>query len=443
MSSKTEPEPSLRPPEAMAVGAEALTMEVYTDFASCGLAQAWDAFVERVSGDIFLTFDWQRIWWKYYGRGRSLRVYIFRVGEEWVGLVPMFTETVRLGPLWVRRAKMVGSDYSFGHFRPAIVTDCLGPVLGAMLEDLRRLGCDQVLLGPLAGRYEYGETLREALSKMIGAKFTCRQLRYPQTYYKLADDYEQWLRGLKTSHRKSVRKEYRRLENQTISFTIEFAGEERLEEMFDEFVRLHQQNWNEQGKLGHFGDWPHSAAFHSELARAQIKKERLRLMRIGFSDGSCGYAYNYRCGDMYYEYLSARTFDSPEGVSMGRVIHAETVKRCAIESVKWIDSMQGRYDHKSELEGRCLPQRLLVLEGRGAGRRIRIGLFRLAAELVHLLYYKLYFCRLATHLSTRRRRGLREGWIRACGELRGTVKAEHFDSTDAEDEEEKEGKRGN
>lgn len=402
----------------------AVMMEVYTDFDSCGWpAGEWDEFVDRISGDIFLTYDWQRIWWKYYGRGRLLRVYAFRVGEQWVGLVPMFVESIRLGPLSIRRAKPVGSDHSFGHFRPAIDPAYFEPVLRMLLEDLAGLECDQVLLGPLAGRYSHAEAFIRSLHES-GGDFRLGERRYEQIYYRLEADYERWLKGLKTSRRKSIQREFRRIDKLSISFTLTSAEEDTFEAMFDEFVQLHQRNWNEQGKLGHFGDWPRSRMFHKELARAQMKAGRLRLLRICFSDGSFSYAYNFRCGDMYWEYLSARTPPRGERFSMGRILHAETVRRGIEEGVRWIDSMQGKYGYKQELGGECRMQRLAVLSRRGFGRRIRLELFGGAAKLLHLLYYKVYFCRLAMRLPLRRRRGLSEYWIRACGELRGALKAE-------------------
>jgi CelD/BcsL family acetyltransferase involved in cellulose biosynthesis len=407
-------------PKTGEVGTGTVTMEVFTDFASCGpLARAWDSFVERISGDIFLTFDWQRIWWKYYGRGRSLRVYLFRADEKWVGLVPMFTETVRLGPLWIRQAKMVGSGHSsFGHFRPAIEPAYLRPILRALAEDLEDSSCDQVILGPMAGRYAQYPFLLGALREGCAGGYRApREKTQVQTYYSLGENFEEWVRGLTSSQRSVVRRDYRNLEKQSLSFTVEEAGEETWEEMFDEFIRFHQSYWNGQGKLGHFRDWPQSPAFHREVARAQVKRGRLLLLRLRCSDGSRAYAYNYRCGGMYFNLLLARTTDSPTGVSVSRLLHSEMVKHAVFESVRWIDAMRGKYEYKLRLGGECYPLRTITLNRGGLLRRIRMGLFCGAAKLFHLVYYKIYFCRLGIRIPPRYRRGLWESWIRACGNL--------------------------
>ena len=54
-----------------------LASQVYDSFYSIlELRQEWDAFVESVKGDIYLTFDWCRIWWELYGAKRYLRIFI-------------------------------------------------------------------------------------------------------------------------------------------------------------------------------------------------------------------------------------------------------------------------------------------------------------------------------------------------------------------------------
>lgn len=327
----------------------------------------------------------------------------------------MFLETVRLGPVSVRRAKMVASDFSIGQFRPAVEADWFRPVFDLLLTDLRQFACDQVLLGPVAGRYALWSQLTRCLSELGSDQLSLRvEHNDTQSYYRLADDYDQWLGRFNTSERGNIKREYRLLEKRSLSFEFEVASENTWEEMFEDFVKLHQENWTVKGKLGHFGSRPRALAFHRELARAQLAKGRLRLLRVRCSDGSRAYAYNYRMGDMYFGYLLGRTLQAPTGVSLGRLLHSEMVRHAIGESVRWIDAMRGKSDYKSQQGGECYPLRMIVLERNGIQSRVRIGLFRRAAKLLHLLYYKIYFYRLSEKLPPRWRGPMWRSWIRAC-----------------------------
>lgn len=396
---------------------ETLSMDVFREFDACrDLAPEWDAFVERVSGDIFLTYDWCRIWWKYFGKGRQLRIYLFRADRELVGLMPMFLETVRIGPISVRRAKMVSSDSSTSQFRPAIEAEFLGPVVETLLEDIETFACDQIVLGPLAGRYASYPELLDCLRQACGGKREPEiKEDFVQTYYPLAASHDRWLETLSSPQRNLFGRDYRNLKKQGLSFLFEVADGETWEAMFDDFVELHQEYWNRKGKLGHFGGLPQSLSFYRELARAQLDRGRLRLFCLRCSDGSRAYSYNFRCGDMYFEYILARSLDAPQGVSVSRLLHSETVKQATGESAEWVDTMRGEYEYKRRLGGRTFPLRLIYLNRADPLGRIRIRLFNGAIRLLHLFYYKIYFYRLSPKLPLHRRKGLWNVWVRTCG----------------------------
>ena len=76
---------STRPSSVKRAGAsyeqEAVTVGVYDSFESlASMAGQWDNFVESVGGEIFLSYDWCRVWWKYYSKNRELKVLVFRSG---------------------------------------------------------------------------------------------------------------------------------------------------------------------------------------------------------------------------------------------------------------------------------------------------------------------------------------------------------------------------
>ena len=49
---------------------------------------------------------------------------------------------------------------------------------------------------------------------------------------------------------------------------------------FDRFVRLHEAQWTDVGKLGHFGDWPESTAFNRDLVNRLAKRDLVRIHEL-------------------------------------------------------------------------------------------------------------------------------------------------------------------
>src|SRR5512140_891799 len=61
--------------------------------------QSWDEAVIRLHGSVYMSYDWVRTWWHFYGSGKELRIFIFTAGEKIVGLLPIYLDTVGLWPL--------------------------------------------------------------------------------------------------------------------------------------------------------------------------------------------------------------------------------------------------------------------------------------------------------------------------------------------------------
>ena len=66
---------------------------------------AWNDLVLRAGADVYQTFEWCSIWWKYYGTKRQLHLILAFQGNDLIGIVPAFTESLWLGPLNLRVAK--------------------------------------------------------------------------------------------------------------------------------------------------------------------------------------------------------------------------------------------------------------------------------------------------------------------------------------------------
>ena len=185
-------------------------VDVYDSFEMLqSIRQQWDAFIESLGGEIFLTYDWCRIWWKYYGKNRDLRIFVFRSNKKLVGIIPFFFEKIWLGPTFLRVVKLVGSDFNLSHFSFPLAKDYIRVVVEKFSELLLEEKWDVLHIGPVAGFYEdYGD-LKEALKQSFeDSNFFFDEEGEVQTYFELMDNWENHLSTISKNERGNIRRNY-------------------------------------------------------------------------------------------------------------------------------------------------------------------------------------------------------------------------------------------
>ncbi len=395
-----------------------ITVDVYTDFMQIQhLHREWDDFVEENGGDIFMAYDWGRIWWKYYGKNRDLRIFIFRSNGNLVGIIPLFFEKLWLGPVFVKAGKIVGSDYTLSQFSIPIASDHIKAVVDNFCDLISKEYWDILHIGPIAGLYGDYDDLKNAFNQSpCGSLSIVSEVKGVQTYLELFDSWETQLSHFSKKQRGNIRRSYRSIcettKDKFLPINSQLVTSQDFERTFREFVRAHQSYWRELGKAGHFGDWPNAQLFHHEVATAQLKYHRLRLLRVDLGELCLGHKYGYKFGDKYFALLNAQSpMSNLQKFGIGRILFGEQVKTAIAEGVRYIDSMRGKYEHKLHLGGELYPIRSLYVTRQRSEVRIRVYLFRLCARLLNLLYYRIWFARIAPKLPFKRR-PLWKLWIR-------------------------------
>ena len=383
------------------------------------IQQEWDKFVESVGCEIFLTYGWCRIWWKYYGAKRQPRVFIFRHEGTLVGIIPMFFEKIWLGPVYIRAGKIIGTDFTISTISLPIQKEFLQEVVQEFLETLvTDYTWDVLHIGPIAGIFHDFDKLLDLCRKHMGHGHQVKnENRSVQTYFMLAGSSEEQFAGLSKKQRRIIKQKYKALReaigDENASITSQFASDQDAPQIFDRFVEMHQRHWQGLGRPGHFGDWPSSRQFHREVMQEQLKQNRLRLLEIKAGSYILGYKYAYKCGDSYLEFLDARLEEKKLArASLGRIIFCEQQEKAMQEGAKYIDSLRGKYEHKLRMGGRLFTINNIYIYSNQLHCRIRTRIFRILSWLLHICYYRIWFMRIATKLPLNRR-PLWKIWIRS------------------------------
>ena len=388
-------------------------VEVYNNFEVLQpIQQEWDDFVEKNGGDIFLTYDWCRVWWKYYGENRDLALFVFRNNKSLVGIVPLFFERIWLGPVFLNVAKIVGADFGLTAVSLSLASDFQEEIVRGLSDKLQGYSWDILLIGPLAGLYVNIEQFVGVCRRCLGKSCRIRVSQSGvQTYVQLADSWEKQLGHLSKNQRRTIKRSYkdisRTASEKGLSLASNIASNENFEEMFNGFVQMHQSHWKNIGEQGHFDDWPDALEFHREVAAAQLKRNRLRLLEVKLGERWLGYEYDYRFANRYYAILNARgSVDELPGisptVSIGSILYAEQAKNAIKENVRCIDMMRGGDNYKQRLGGKLHPVRNLFVCRRRPLVLVRVSLFRAFAWLLNVCYYKIWFRRIAPRLPIHR-----------------------------------------
>jgi CelD/BcsL family acetyltransferase involved in cellulose biosynthesis len=373
------------------------------------LREEWDALVERVGGDLFSTFDWCAIWWKHFRHGRRLQLYVARVDNELIAVLPLFAETIRWGPLFLRVVRIVGCDHGTTTCNVAVRPDFLKPAVEALMAELDRAETwDIVHLGELPGYSSYGPELADALRgcPQVG-DVVFSDCDYPHMVFDLPESFDAYLASLSLKERRNVRRDERKLERGGRVEHRELTDPRELHRAITEFAALHAYLWAARGRLGHFGEWPGAEEFHREVAPVLLERGRLVLMEVRVDGKLEATEYGGRFGGRVHWIVASRRHDTTSRIGFCALV------RFALKSgARQIDALPGYYDYKRRLGAQVLGVKTITVLSPRRRSRVRTRLFRAATWMVDLIYHRLWFWHVAPWLRKRFPR-LRGGIVRA------------------------------
>ncbi len=387
---------------------------VYTSFEEVTpLQEEWDAFVELVDGDIYSTYDWCRIWWQHYGTGRKLRIFFFKTNDELVGVIPVFYEKQWLGPAWLKLAKVVGSDFTMVMINPPVKLDYASEIFSLLFDSvINKEKCDALWVGPVGGQYSALQQLRDTIQRHPGLALLQDSVRSLYTTFLLPDTFDEYVQSLNKRQRGNLRRDLN-LINKSFQISQDIIQDETTAfTEFGKFVLMHNKQWEAEGKLGHFNDWPLGEAFNTSLIAAQANQGRLKLVRLLADDKVVSYQLCFVFGKRWYWRLPARLI-GPEWnrFALGRIGLIKEIEMAITEGIRYIEAGAGHYDYKVKLGGKEYPLYTILIANSNMICRWRVSLFLKLSSVLHLCYYRIWFNRLAPKLPFKRR-PLWKLWIR-------------------------------
>lgn len=376
----------------------------------------WDGCVAATGADIFFTADWVLTWWAHFGRGRDLALVCLRDGDGGLaGVLALAVETVWAGPLPVRVARIAGGDHNYAILRFPVPAEAAEAAFAAILAEVPlRTGCRILSLSPVSGACLDLAPLRAAAAA-AGLDSGPGTASRSHVLMRLPASVETWWDGLSRSRRKEHQRSLKKMQDRwRLEHRISTPATVGAD--FDRFAALHGAQWAVSGRGGHYRDWPGSQAYYRDLLLRLAPKER-GLIEEHLGDGAVlSSRLTFRFGDTAYWRLTARSLD-PETDRTGaaRVGMVERIERLIGAGVRTVELGAGDYDYKLNYGGELVDLHRVALIPRRGAARLQARVLLAWADLVNLLYYRLWFLKLAPRVRQRfglRPRPLWRYWIR-------------------------------
>lgn len=392
-----------------------IDIEIHDNFDELlNMQSVWDNFMEEMNAEIFLTYDWCRMWWKYYGKGRHLKIFIFRSDNRIIGILPVFMEKIWFVPFNIRIVKLVSTDFMPTTIILPLNPDYLSLIIPLFINKISSFwSWDALHLGDLSGSYKQFETLVDTLRKTLSLshKVECMETDV-QTYFKVADSFESQIKSLSARQRTKTKRIYKELRDKDITLISNAADEQNYLSFLNDFIDMHQAHWQSLGIAGHFVDWPQARELHKDIASAQIKHNRLRILKIMLNDQCVGYEYIYKFGNTYCWFLSARTdLSEYPRIDFHRIAFGEKINHAICDKVEWIDALRGYYEYKLVMGGQLKPVHSVIVNPDNGVSNFRYQYFKRSAWLLNVIYMKIWRRRLVPRLRMRPK-SLLKIWIK-------------------------------
>ena len=269
------------------------------------LREPWNALAAAAAyPNVFTTFDWQSIWWNWYGKtaGRSeLFVLAIRKDGELIGIVPFYRRRRRV-PFFL------GKHLNFIGFGGRTCPEYLGPVVRqGFVDDVADVTAEFLKSHPtewdslFIEDYALDDPAAVALAERLKPAFASYsgtgEIRY---ILPLFESYEDYLKSLGTHNRKRKRSGMNQAKKK-YGARIEIQRVENLDEWFPTIIQLTTEARSRHAQSSPMLEADY-AGFHRELLRTLLPLDRALVQFLYFDDRPVASWYVFLLSGKCYAY---------------------------------------------------------------------------------------------------------------------------------------------
>ena len=313
------------------------------------LRDDWLALEQQVpDSSVFMSWDSQRLWWKYYGKGRALRILVARDANRVIGILPLYCERHHkaAGILGIRKLRQIGVG---GDTAP----DDLDALLLPEFAPLAAVRLAAFVAASVGGWDMLELTDLPATSALVpawtgqlpgaGLRVQCSAAS-PIVFGDLPSSFEEYCQGLSSNRRAVMRRKRRKFESQPGARFVTIDTPEGVDQAFDELVRLHRLRWSGRTARPAFSS-REFRDYHREWMHTLLSQGRLRLLALEVHGRFIAmlYCMQYKGRWSFFQGGFDPEFSplSPGEVLMGLAIETAISDGCTV-----FDMLKGDHEYK-------------------------------------------------------------------------------------------------
>jgi CelD/BcsL family acetyltransferase involved in cellulose biosynthesis len=378
-------------------GAE-LAVQVVTDvFSFLSLRDEWDRLVDASPASIFQTFDWQWLWWKYFGDRLHLHILAFRREGKLVGLAPLYLDVYSVfGVKLYRRLRFLGggvedrrSQWDLAQFGPSDYLDVFAlpefqaEVANCFLAYLRKeTWLDEVELENIP----HNSLLVKNLVPLV------RQEGHPYRYVQdhvcprvtLPATLEDYLRTRSAKFRYQLSQTRKAATKQGLFSINPVQSMSDLREALSQLIRLHQMRWNRIGYPGVFAD-VRFQRFQEEVTVRFLEKGWLWFKTVRMNGSCIAARLGFKFKDSISDYIAGFDDRSPGAKRRpGFALILSMMEDALQDQMHTLDMLRGYETYKFEFTEEILNDWKIVIPNPASAHTLRARLYHTAHYLEFL-----------------------------------------------------------
>jgi len=325
-----------------------LTIETHTDVQGLiALEREWNDLLIRSRADtIFLTWQWQKVWWDFLSEGAQLSIVTVRDGGELIGLAPFHALPPSEGPETLR---LIGG---------VEVSDYLDIIAANGREETVYTTLWEFLIHDYDRRWEIIDlhnvpaasptltTLPSNVRKTKGVQVTA-EVEDVCPVINLPSNWEEYLSFLNKKQRHELRRKIRKANKEAVVRWYYVQDEKAVQAEVGDFIELHKRS--AQKKQGFMNQRMQS--FFQAIARTTFNQGWLRLSFILIGDVKTATMLCFDYNDSILVYNSGYDPQLYAPLSTGTVLLAYCIQDAIEKGRKVFDFLRGREEYKYRLGG--------------------------------------------------------------------------------------------
>ena len=141
-------------------------------------------------------------------------------------------------------------------------------------------------------------------------------------------------------------------------------------------------------------------AFNRDVVQRLARKDQARLYILVGDGELLSIQYSFVLGDRCYWRLPARCPDPEyEKLGLGRIGLIKMLESLINEGIRLVEAGPGHYDYKISSGGEEFALRRLIVTRSSMFARRKTQLFLLWSDLINLIYYRIWFLRIAPKIG--------------------------------------------